>query len=95
ELQRITFRHVAEGSGPDVSGHYHPKARIRVRGQSISRPCFLVDHHRVILPAFGTYTGGLRADDATFDGLVGDTAIAVLTGKRSVAAPRKVIAINY
>lgn len=94
EHQGIAFRHIATGAGPDVSGHYHPKARLRIRGQSISRPCFLVDRHRVILPAFGTYTGGLKVDDPVFENLVDDTAIAVLTGKMAVAVPRRAVALS-
>ena len=91
-LQGIAFRHIARGAGPDISGHYHPKTRMRIRGQSISRPCFLIDRRRVILPAFGTYTGGLRTDDPAFDDLLEHTAIAVLTGKRAVAMPYRAFA---
>lgn len=84
----ITLRHIAGPDANDVSGHYHPKARIWLRSQSIQRPCFVVDANRVILPAFGTYTGGLRIDDPVFDRLVSQDAIAVLTGKRAIAVPR-------
>ncbi|MEL7468393.1 MAG: ligase-associated DNA damage response endonuclease PdeM [Pseudomonadota bacterium] len=88
-VEGLSFRHIAEpGGGPDVSGHYHPKARLWLRGQSIRRPCFLIDSRRVILPAFGTYTGGLRIDDPAFDRIVTRDAIAVLTGKRAIALPR-------
>ena len=91
KLNGISFRHIAGSSGADVSGHYHPKARLWVKGQSISRPCFLIDQTRIILPAFGTYTGGLRIDDPVFDTLVSPDAIAVLTGKRAVAIPRSAV----
>ena len=84
----ITLRHIADEPSPDISGHYHPKARLWIKGQAITRPCFLVDRNRVILPAFGTYTGGLRIDDRVFDTLVSPDAVAVLTGKRAVAIPR-------
>lgn len=87
-VEGLLFRHIAGDAGPDVSGHYHPKARVLLKGQSISRACFLMDQNRVILPAFGTYTGGLRISDPLFDGLVVDDAVAVLTGKRAVAIPR-------
>ena len=90
-LDRISFRHIASKDTADVSGHYHPKARFWVKGQSISRPCFLIDQTRIILPAFGTYTGGLRIDDPVFDTLVSPDAIAVLTGKRAVAIPRSAV----
>lgn len=52
----LTARHVARpGAGPDISGHYHPKARLAGR----ARACFLVGADHLILPAFGAYTGGM------------------------------------
>ncbi|MEJ2037088.1 MAG: ligase-associated DNA damage response endonuclease PdeM [Maritimibacter sp.] len=73
----LTFRHIAEpGATGEISGHYHPKARLAGR----SRPCLLHDTARAILPAYGTYTGGLRADDAALDALMAPGAIAVMLG---------------
>lgn len=77
----ITLRHIA-GSGPDISGHYHPKARLN----TITRPAFLIGANHLILPAFGTFTGGLRATDPVLTGLVGP-GIAILTGPRPIAIP--------
>ena len=84
----LVFRHIAttEGQG-EVSGHYHPKARLTLRGQRISRPCFVVDRDRVILPAFGTYTGGLDVRNAAFSGLIRPDAMLLLTGRRITALP--------
>lgn len=83
----LVFRHIARPDAiGEVSGHYHPKAQVRLRGRSISRPAFLIDRHRVILPAYGTYTGGLRSHDAVFDRLMMPGALAILTG----ASPRPV-----
>jgi DNA ligase-associated metallophosphoesterase len=86
----LTFRHIAdEGAAPgEVSGHWHPKATIVLRGRRVSRRCFLHDRARVILPAFGTYTGGLDAAHKTFDRLLSPTAHALLLGQRVTAAPR-------
>lgn len=84
----MSFRHIATPEGQaEMSGHYHPKARIALRGVSLSRPCFLVDTARVILPAFGTYTGGLSTTDPALDGLMDHTARAILTGTRAHAIP--------
>ncbi|MCA3439583.1 MAG: ligase-associated DNA damage response endonuclease PdeM [Rhodobacter sp.] len=80
----LTFRHIAvPGETGEVSGHFHPKARVAGR----SRPCFLIDAARVILPAFGCYTGGLRATDPALAALLGPQALAVLTGPRALAIP--------
>ena len=80
----LTFRHIAKGgTGAEVSGHYHPKASVAGR----SRPCFLIDAARVILPAFGCYTGGLPATAPPLVALMGPGAVAVLTGPRVLAVP--------
>lgn len=84
----LTFRHSAAARARgEVSGHYHPKARIALRGRAISRPCFLVDDNRLILPAYGAYTGGLRCDDPVLGALMAPQALAILTGTKPVAIP--------
>jgi uncharacterized protein len=61
----LVFRHVAiEDATPgEISGHYHPKATAPARGGSITRACFIADARRIILPAFGSYSGGLDVRD--------------------------------
>ena len=84
----LTFRHIADpGAQREVSGHFHPKAVLTLRGQRVSRPCFLFDSARVILPAYGTYTGGLRLSSPALRRLMGPDACAVLTGRRAHALP--------
>lgn len=72
----LLLRHEAGAfaQGGEVTGHYHPKARIRAAGRIIARPCFVrgqwrdsngLSCARLILPAFGALTGGLDvASDA-------------------------------
>ena len=87
-LDALTFRHIAiPGSSGEISGHYHPKARVNARGRSISRPAFLVDRDRLIMPAYGTYTGGLRSHTEVLCQLMRLDTLAVLTGPRPVAIP--------
>lgn len=87
-LPPLSFRHIADpAADAEISGHYHPKAQIRTRAGNLSRPAFLIDASRVILPAYGTYTGGLRSTDATLSTLMTQGAIAVLTGRQAVAVP--------
>ena len=61
----IIFRHIAEPeiNGGEVSGHYHPKVRIKTRARRISGRCFVHDGQRLIMPAFGAFTGGLSVFD--------------------------------
>jgi uncharacterized protein len=66
------FRHVPQiirGDEFEVSGHLHPVASVSGRGRSVRRRCFATDHGRMILPAFGAYTGGLNIRDVAFKGL--------------------------
>ena len=57
----LTFRHIASTDPHgEIPGHYHPKVELPARGRLISRRAFLVDWRRIILPTYGTYTGGLR-----------------------------------
>lgn len=84
----LTFRHIARpGASGELSGHYHPKASVHARGRSVSRPAFLIDTDRVILPAYGTYTGGLRSNDTTLTDLMRPEAVAVLTGTAARVIP--------
>lgn len=87
-LAPLTFRHIAQaGASGEVSGHYHPKATVQARGRAITRAAFLIDTDRVILPAYGTYTGGLRAQTPVLSDLMRAEAIAVLTGATPTAVP--------
>ncbi len=59
-LGPFVFRHqAARGAEGELSGHHHPKAAAPTRGGGVSRPCFVADTRRLVLPAFGAYTGGL------------------------------------
>lgn len=61
----IKLRHharVGERS-PELSGHFHPKLSVSTRGRRIARPCAVASETRLILPAFGTLTGGMPAGD--------------------------------
>jgi len=61
----IALRHEARRgeTAPELSGHYHPKVRLTVRGRRIARPCAVRSETRMILPAFGALTGGMDAAD--------------------------------
>jgi DNA ligase-associated metallophosphoesterase len=68
---KLVFRHEPRpGQTPgEVAGHLHPSARVYGRGRSVRRRCFASDGYRLILPAFGAYTGGLDVLDRAFEGL--------------------------
>ena len=68
EVSGVILRHEARAgeTAPEMSGHFHPKLRVNIRNRHIARPCAVVGRgaggsERMILPAFGTLTGGMDA----------------------------------
>lgn len=94
-LGPLTFRHLPTGAAGEVCGHLHPVARIVQRGRSMRRRCFAADNTRLVMPAFGAFTGGLNVRDAAFADLfgtlsftahmLGDTRLYAFAAKRCLA----------
>ena len=63
EVSGIVLRHEAAPNDqrPEISGHFHPKLRLTINGRRIARRCFVASLRKLILPAFGSLTGGLDA----------------------------------
>lgn len=80
EVDGLVLRHEAKaGEGrPELSGHFHPKLRLSLRGRNVARRCFVASGTKLILPAFGALTGGLDADDPAIVRLVGRDAQALI-----------------
>jgi DNA ligase-associated metallophosphoesterase len=76
----LMLRHEADPreARPELSGHFHPKLRVRVRGRQVSRRCFVATPTKLILPAFGALTGGLDADHPEIIRAVGGGAEALV-----------------
>ena len=84
----LSFRHVASSEGRgEVTGHFHPKIAIKTKAGSFTRPCFLLDDLRLILPAYGTYTGGLHCDQPPLSELLATGATAIALGRPPKAIP--------
>lgn len=79
-VQGIVLRHEAERDEqrPEISGHFHPKLRLHLKGRQVSRRCFVASSSKLILPAFGTLTGGLDAHHPEILGSVGKDAAALV-----------------
>src|SRR5438270_12138286 len=73
ELGGIILRHeaVRDERRPEISGHFHPKLRVHLRGRHVSRRCFVTSATKIILPAVGSLTGGLDAAHPVILGSVG------------------------
>lgn len=89
----MRFRHEpSRGGAPgEIAGHLHPCARIVQRGRSVRKRCFASDGDRLIMPAFGAYTGSLNILDEAYRGLfnrerlvaymIGDSRIFPIAGR--------------
>jgi DNA ligase-associated metallophosphoesterase len=70
-IGRVLFRHEPTACAPpgEIAGHLHPAAVVAGKGKWVRRRCFAGDGHRLVLPAFGAYAGGLNVLDRAFAGL--------------------------
>jgi DNA ligase-associated metallophosphoesterase len=82
QLAGVTLRHEPDpaGTGPEIAGHLHPAAKVRMRGRAIRRRCFALSARRCIVPAMGAYAGGLNLRDAAFQPLFREGVSAHLIG---------------
>jgi len=80
DARGIILRHeaVRDEPRPEMSGHFHPKLRLHLRGRHVSRRCFVVSDSKIIFPAFGALTGGLDAHHPEIMRQVGEGASALV-----------------
>lgn len=80
KIEGLVLRHEADPADPrpELSGHFHPKLRLQIRGRQVSRRCFILSETKMILPAFGSLTGGLDATHPEIIRHVGSHAIALV-----------------
>ena len=92
ELASIALRHEAfpQDSRPEISGHFHPKVALPLRaGRRVRRHCIALAANRMILPAYGSFAGGMAFDDPAIAAALGSVpdAIVVLADGRLVRMP--------
>lgn len=68
----------------EICGHLHPVATIPSRGRSLRRKCFLVCDKRIILPAYGAYTGGLNIRDEAFAPFITPDSRLMVIGRQTI-----------
>ena len=61
----------------EISAHLHPAARLATHGTAIRRPCFVSNGRRLVMPAFGAFTGGLNVLDEAFAPVFGSDGLQV------------------
>ena len=60
-LNGINFTHIPSNNDMiEISGHYHPKASFKYLGRKITKSCFVIGNNKIIIPAYGSYAGGLN-----------------------------------
>jgi DNA ligase-associated metallophosphoesterase len=58
----LTLCHRPEdGAAPRIAGHFHPKHGVNLGGRRISARCFILGRDLLLMPAFGSYAGGLSS----------------------------------
>jgi len=70
----------------EIAGHLHPAAKVSRYGRGVRRPCFVTDGRRLVMPAFGAFTGGLNVRDPAIAGLFEAPPMAALLGSDKVHA---------
>lgn len=83
----LVFRHEPQQSSADgeIAGHLHPTARVVRRGKGVRRACFASDGKRLLMPAFGSTTGGLELRHPAMRGLFDRSRlIAHLLGRERI-----------
>ncbi|MFN3463117.1 MAG: ligase-associated DNA damage response endonuclease PdeM [Terricaulis sp.] len=87
----VLRHHPTEAAAPgEIAGHMHPCARVVGRGRSVRRRCFATDGARMVMPAFGAFTGGLNVCDPAYANIFPDGATALVLAKdRVLPAPNE------
>ena len=82
----LTHEPMVEAEAGEVAGHLHPCARVAAHARMVRRPCFVTDGRRLILPAFGAFTGGLNVLDPAIAALFATPPMVAALGKDRVHA---------
>ena len=86
-LGPLALRHEPLSSArTEIAGHLHPVGKVVMRGRGVRRRCFVTDGSRCVMPALGTYAGGLNVCDAAFKPLFPQGFTAHLIGTERIFA---------
>lgn len=83
-VETLVLRHEPKygAATGEIAGHLHPVARVVRRGKGVRRPCFASDGKRLLMPAFGSTTGGLELRHSAMRGLFDQSVlVAHLIGR--------------
>jgi uncharacterized protein len=78
QLGPVTLRHEPSRNCEfEIAGHLHPGATVVQRGIATRAKCFVADGKRLIMPAFGAYTGAISVRSRAFANLFEDASTYV------------------
>jgi DNA ligase-associated metallophosphoesterase len=86
-LGSVTLRHEPRQLSEnefEIAGHLHPAASLAQRGRRIRCKCFIGDDRRIVMPAFGSYTGALSISAEPFSQLFPEEFHVWMLGGRAV-----------
>ena len=86
KIELISFNHIADQNeeGFEISGHYHPAVKFVHKEQKVRRPCFVKTEKKLLLPSFGTLTGGLDITENVLQCIVQNNCEVYALGSKSV-----------
>jgi DNA ligase-associated metallophosphoesterase len=82
----LALRHEpTPGPSPgEIAGHLHPAAAVSGKGRRVRARCYATDGTRLVMPAFGAFTGGLNVRNAAFADVFAGGCSAVLMARGKV-----------
>ena len=67
-IKNLIFLHEPEQQNSDdhsqIFGHFHPKLTKTIARHRMTGKCFMYDESKMVMPAFGAFTGGLSIKEA-------------------------------
>ena len=85
KLNKLTFSHIScSNNSKEISAHYHPKVTFKYMDTKISKPCFVMDKYKIILPAYGSYAGGLNISSNIFKNIFSNNFDIYALGNKKV-----------
>jgi uncharacterized protein len=93
-LGPITLRHEPSSLSDgelEIAGHLHPGATVHQRGRGIRCRCFIGDTRRIVMPAFGSYTGALSVSAEPFQHIFESFDVWMLGGRAVHRLPGKAV----
>ena len=85
EIEHINFIHKAiKNKNSQISGHFHPSISLKITEKQIRGKCLIHNENIMILPAFGSLTGGLDIKHKEFQTYFGNKFIIYLISKKRI-----------